>query len=113
MARRRRRAPVCFFPKVKHAVPETGKILLSLAVVAAGYALAISFCLAFYKRRDKRLVGLTERSRLATAGYTFLVNKYYLDYLYENIIVRAVAYPISRRRPDQPARNRRHGERCR
>ncbi len=87
---------VCFFPKVKHAVPETGKILLSLAVVAAGYALAISFCLAFYKRRDKRLVGLTERSRLANAGYTFLVNKYYLDYLYENIIVRAVAYPISK-----------------
>jgi NADH-quinone oxidoreductase subunit L len=86
---------VCFFPKVKHAVPELGKILLSLAVVAVGYALAIGFCLAFYKRRDRRLVGLTERSRLANAGYTFLVNKYYLDFLYENVIVRAVAHPIA------------------
>ena len=86
---------VCFFPKVKHAVPELGKILLSLAVVAVGYTFAIGFCLAFYKRRDSRLVGLTERSRLANAGYKFIVNKYYLDYLYENVIVRAVAHPIS------------------
>ncbi|MGA0894613.1 MAG: NADH-quinone oxidoreductase subunit L, partial [Ilumatobacteraceae bacterium] len=28
--------------------------------------------------------------------HTFLVNKYYLDVLYERVIVRAVAYPISR-----------------
>jgi NADH-quinone oxidoreductase subunit L len=76
-------------------VPELSKIILSLAVVAVGYTLAIGFCIAFYKRRDKRLVGLTERSKLAHAGYTFLVKKYYLDYLYENIIVRAVAHPIA------------------
>ncbi len=86
---------VCYFPKVVHAVPTLGKIVLSLAVVAVGYALAISFCLAFYKRRDPRLVGLTERNKLARAGYTFLANKYYLDDLYENVIVRAVAHPIS------------------
>jgi NADH-quinone oxidoreductase subunit L len=87
---------VCYFPAVSHAVPTLGKILLSLAVVAIGYALAISFCLAFYKRKDPRLVGLTERNKFARAGYKFLVNKYYLDYLYEKIIVRAVAYPISK-----------------
>jgi NADH-quinone oxidoreductase subunit L len=86
---------VCFFPAVSHAKPTLGKILLSLGVVAAGYAAAISFCLAFYKRRDPRLVGLTERNKLARAGYTFLVNKYYLDHLYENVIVRAVAHPIA------------------
>ena len=57
---------------------------------------AISFCLAFYKRRDPRLVGLDEAQQVgAGAGYTFLVNKYYLDDLYENVIVRAVAHPIS------------------
>ena len=87
---------VCYFPKVVHAVPTFGKIMLSLAVVAVGYAVAIGFCLAFYKRRDERLVGLTERSRLAHAGYTFLANKYYLDVLYENVIVRAVAHPIAK-----------------
>ena len=86
---------VCFFPKVEHAVPSLGKVMVSLVVVAVGYAVAIGFCVAFYKRRDKRLVGLTQRSKLANAGYKFLVNKYYLDYLYENVIVKAVAYPIS------------------
>jgi NADH-quinone oxidoreductase subunit L len=87
---------VCYFPAVSHAVPTLGKILLSLAVVAIGYAFAISFCLAFYKRRDPRLVGLTDRNGVLRGGYKFLVNKYYLDDLYEKVIVRAVAGPISR-----------------
>jgi NADH-quinone oxidoreductase subunit L len=30
------------------------------------------------------------------AGYLFLANKYYLDFLYENVIVRAIAHPIAR-----------------
>ena len=34
--------------------------------------------------RDSPLVGLTERVRTARVGYAFLVNKYYLDALYEN-----------------------------
>jgi NADH-quinone oxidoreductase subunit L len=87
---------VCYFPAVSHAVPTLGKILLALAVVAIGYALAISFCLAFYKRRDPRLVGLTERNKFANAGYKFLVNKYYLDHLYEKIIVVGVRGPLAR-----------------
>ncbi|MEM9747295.1 MAG: NADH-quinone oxidoreductase subunit L [Actinomycetota bacterium] len=87
---------VCFFPAVSHAVPTYGKIALSLAVVAIGYAIAIAFCTAFYGRRDRRLVGLTERSRVLRGGYLFLKNKYYLDHLYENVIVRWVAYPISK-----------------
>jgi NADH-quinone oxidoreductase subunit L len=33
---------------------------------------------------------------LLRGGYKFLWNKYYLDALYEKVIVRAVAYPISR-----------------
>ena len=53
-------------------------------------------CVALYTRRDRRLVGLTERSRLARAGYPFLANKYYLDALYEGVIVRAIAHPIAR-----------------
>jgi NADH-quinone oxidoreductase subunit L len=86
----------CFFPAVSHATPTLGKILLSLGVVAIGYALAISFNVAFYGRRDRRLVGLTERSRALRGGYLFLKNKYYLDVLYENVIVRAVAHPIAK-----------------
>jgi NADH-quinone oxidoreductase subunit L len=86
---------VCFFPGVSHAEPKFWKIMLSLGIVAAGYALAIAFCVAFYGRRDPRLVGLTERNRALRGGFLFLKNKYYLDALYENVIVRAVAYPIA------------------
>ena len=39
--------------------------------------------------------GLTERNRVARAGYTFLVNKYYLDDLYENVIVYGIKKPIA------------------
>ena len=53
-------------------------------------------CVALYTRRDRRLVGLTDRSRLARAGYTFLANKYYLDALYEGVIVRVIAHPLAR-----------------
>jgi NADH-quinone oxidoreductase subunit L len=87
---------VCFFPGVSHAEPTFAKILLSLAVVAVGYALAIGFCVLFYGRRDPRLVGLTERNRALRSGFVFLKNKYYLDHLYENVIVHAVAHPIAK-----------------
>jgi NADH-quinone oxidoreductase subunit L len=87
---------VCFFPGVSHAEPTFAKILLSLVVVAIGYAVAIAFNVAFYGRRDRRLVGLTERSKVLRAGFVFLKNKYYLDHLYENVIVRAVAHPIAK-----------------
>ncbi len=86
----------CFFPSVSHAEPTLGKILLSLAVVAVGFAVAIAFNVAFYGRRDKRLVGLTERSKVLRGGYLFLKNKYYLDALYENVIVRAIAHPVAK-----------------
>ena len=86
----------CFFPAVSHAEPSFAKILLSLGVVAAGYAVAIAFNVAFYGRRNKHLVGLTERSKVLRGGFLFLKNKYYLDWLYENVIVRAVAHPIAK-----------------
>ena len=87
---------VCYFPKVKHAVPELSKILLSLGVVALGYAAAIGFCIVFYKNRNPRLVGLTERSRIARGGYLFLKNKYYLDVLYQNVFVYFVSRPLAK-----------------
>jgi len=86
----------CFFPSVSHAEPSFNKILLSLGVVAAGYAVAIAFNIAFYGRKNKHLVGLTERSKVMRGGFLFLKNKYYLDALYENVIVRAVAHPIAK-----------------
>ncbi len=86
----------CFFPAVTHAKPTLAKILLSLGVVAVGYAAAIGFCIAFYGRRNRRLVGLTARSRVANGGYQFLKNKYYLDWLYESVFVHFVAHPLAK-----------------
>ena len=42
------------------------------------------------------LKGLTERSRAAKAGHAFLLNKYYLDHLYEGTIVAGIKGPIAR-----------------
>ena len=87
---------VCFFPSVTQAEPKFTKILLSLGIVGAAYAVAIAFNVAYYGRRDKRLVGLTERNKVLRGGFLFLKNKYYLDVLYENVIVRAIAHPIAK-----------------
>ena len=53
-------------------------------------------CVALYTSRSRRLVGLTDRVRPLRAGYAFLANKYYLDDLYEKVIVRGIAGPIAR-----------------
>ena len=42
------------------------------------------------------LKGLTERNALARAGYTLLEHKYYLDDLYEKVIVGSIKGPIAR-----------------
>ncbi|CAN5514545.1 hypothetical protein BH23ACT3_BH23ACT3_00950 [soil metagenome] len=86
---------VCFFPAVNHAPFYWSKGFLALGIVGAGLASAWFFCVAFYGRRDRRLVGLTDRFAPARWGYLFLWNKYYLDHLYERVIVRGVAYPIA------------------
>ena len=41
------------------------------------------------------LKGLTTRFAPARWGYNFLVNKYYLDHLYEKVIVHGIAHPIA------------------
>jgi NADH-quinone oxidoreductase subunit L len=40
--------------------------------------------------------GITQRNRLARAGHTFLVNKYYFDHLYTGVIAGGVKGPIAR-----------------
>ena len=87
---------ICFFPAVNHAEFKWSKAALSLIVVAAGLVSSWVVCVALYTKRSARLVGLTERFRPARWGYLFLANKYYLDDLYEKVIVRAIAHPIAR-----------------
>ena len=86
----------CFFPTVSHAEFKWSKAALSLVIVVAGLVSSWFVCVALYTSRSRRLVGLTDRVRPLRAGYAFLANKYYLDDLYEKVIVSGIAGPIAR-----------------
>ena len=86
---------VCYAPKLDHAKFKWSKAMLSLGIVFLGIALSWIVSTLLYTRKDKRLVGLTERNGVLRAGYKLLINKYYLDALYEKVIVKAVAGPIA------------------
>ncbi|HEX9258844.1 MAG TPA: NADH-quinone oxidoreductase subunit L [Acidimicrobiales bacterium] len=85
---------VQIFPAVSHAPFEWPKALLSLGIALAGIVVAFALCRALYTQR--RFVGLTQRNKLLGAGYAFLWNKYYLDDLYEKIIVPAFSTVFAR-----------------
>jgi NADH-quinone oxidoreductase subunit L len=70
--------------------------LPSIALVALGFVVSLALSRAVFGESASPLKGLTQRNRLLGAGHRFLVNKYYLDALYENVIVRWVAHPISK-----------------
>jgi NADH-quinone oxidoreductase subunit L len=64
---------------------------ISTLVVLA--ALALGYVLFFQGKLPK---GVTEKNKPARAGYTFLVNKYYLDDLWTGGVVGSIKGPIAR-----------------
>ncbi len=84
-----------FFPGLSHATFSWVNALPSILLVALGVGVSYAVCRSLYGTADSRLRGLTRRSRPARAGYLFLANRYYLDHLYERVIVRGVAHPIA------------------
>jgi NADH:ubiquinone oxidoreductase subunit 5 (subunit L)/multisubunit Na+/H+ antiporter MnhA subunit len=77
--------------------------------------LGIGIAAYFWFQREE--LGRSRASRSATssahAGYTFLENKYYLDYLYEDVIVADQGADRPRRVLVQPERHRRVVNGCR
>jgi NADH-quinone oxidoreductase subunit L len=65
---------------------------ISVAVAVAGIGLA---GLYYFRDALRPVRGLTRRSTAARAGYTLLVNKYYLDHLYTDIVIGSVKGPIA------------------
>jgi NADH-quinone oxidoreductase subunit L len=63
----------------------------STLVAIAGIGLA-----AFWYVRNAGPHGITQRNAAARAGYTFLLNRYYLDHLYTDGIVGSIKGPIAR-----------------
>ncbi len=86
---------LCYAPQLKHAPFAWSKAAVSLIIVFAGLVISWLLCVALYTRKDKRLVGLTQRNAVLRGGYRLLDNKYYLDALYENVIVKAIVGPIA------------------
>jgi NADH-quinone oxidoreductase subunit L len=94
---------VHLFPTwVTFEVPGVGEVIhehaFSVPLALAGTAVAvIGIGVAFgYYFRNLGPHGLTRRSALARGGYHFLEEKYYLDTLYINGVIRTIQYPIAR-----------------
>ena len=68
----------------------------SILLVALGFGVSLFLCKQVWEKASSPFKGLTERNALFGAGHTFLVNKYYLDALYEGVIVKAIAHPIAK-----------------
>jgi NADH-quinone oxidoreductase subunit L len=86
--------PTFAFPSIGHATFDYPKAVLSVGIVLV----AIGIAAYYWVRRDDlpALRGLTERSALARRGYTLLVNKFYLDDLYEKVIIAGILGPVAR-----------------
>ncbi len=67
----------------------------SIILVALGISLSWVISKKVFGEEKNGLQGLTQRNALLGAGHKFLVNKYYLDALYEGVIVKAIAHPIA------------------
>jgi NADH-quinone oxidoreductase subunit L len=82
-----------YFPTIDFAHPtfSFGIALGSTIIGLTGVALAY-----LWYWRNAGPHGLTERNRVAARGYTVLVNKYYFDHLYTDLIVGSVKGPVAR-----------------
>jgi NADH-quinone oxidoreductase subunit L len=81
-----------YFPAITHA-----EFNAPLAIVSVGVALLGGGIAYLYYFRDAfaGLHGLAERNRLAGFFKNILVNKYYFDWLYTNVIVGFVKRPLA------------------
>lgn len=83
--------PTFAFPPIQHAEFTPWLAIASTILAAGGLFIAYQY---FEKNRGPH--GLTSRSKIAHAGYTFLENKYYLDNLYTGVIAGGTTGPIAR-----------------
>ena len=93
-----------YFPAISHAVPSWWLAIVASVVGLLGPAVAYWYYFikvdGLAKETGESLTelpnGLTTTNSLAATGHAFLVNKYYLDHLYNDVIVAAVKGPIAK-----------------
>jgi NADH-quinone oxidoreductase subunit L len=76
--------------------PEFEAVKAVVSVTIATVAIGIAAYLWFQREELGPFRGLTQRNAFARAGYRFLEKKYYLDDLYEKIVVYGIKAPIAR-----------------
>src|SRR5688500_11529496 len=86
--------PTFAFPHLVHAEFDYGLAVASVALASA--AIGVAAFLWFREQELGPFRGLTQRSGAARAGYTFLENKYFLDHLYENVIIDGIRTAVAR-----------------
>ncbi len=80
-----------YFPAIAHGDFQITVALISTLVAALGVAAGY---LWYFQNKGPH--GITERNKLAHAGHTLLVNKYYLDHLYTDIVAGGTKGPVAR-----------------
>ncbi len=96
-------AGVGYFSSIGHATPSWSLAVVSVGIAITGALLAYRYYFVRVDRLSRRLgKPITElpdgptTKGLGRAGYTLLVNKYYLDHLYTGVIVRFTKGPLAR-----------------
>ena len=87
---------ICYAPQLQHAPFKWAKGAMSVLIVLAGMLISWLISVQIYTKKSGFFVGLTSRNKVLALGYRFLVNKYYLDHLYEKVIVHGIAHPIAK-----------------
>ncbi len=93
-----------YFPAIGHSVPSWTLAIVASVVGLIGPAIAYWYYFikvdGLAKATGEKLTelpdGLVANNKLAQTGHAFLSNKYYLDHLYEDVIVAGVKGPIAR-----------------
>jgi NADH-quinone oxidoreductase subunit L len=83
--------PTFAFPEIE--APEFSFVIAGASIALALVAIALAW---LYYERNLGPHGLTERNALARTGYRILENKYYLDWLYTDVIVGSIKGPIAK-----------------
>ena len=80
-----------YFPTIAH-----GGFEVSIALISTALGVLGAYAAYLWYFRNKGPHGITERNAAAHAGHTVLVNKYYLDYLYTDIMAGGVKGPVAK-----------------
>jgi NADH-quinone oxidoreductase subunit L len=86
--------PRVAFPPV--IVPDFDLTLAAVSFFLVIISIGVASVFWLDRKELQGLKGFTDRNSTAKAGHTLLVNKYYLDHLYENVIVSGIRGPLAR-----------------